>query len=248
MENVLSADEAVARIHDGSRGVDGPPLDQADVLEQLLTDRWSCRGYLPEPVPHQRIERLLNMARRSPSWCNTQPWTTYVCEGKSTDNFRAAVIAEASRGKPTPDIAFPSRYTGKSQERRQAVAWQLYDSVGVKRGDFEASNAQTAKNFDFFGAPHVAILTSHAELGTYGVLDCGLYLDSFLLAAQSLGLGAIPQAALAIAAPAARTFFDIPDDQIVVCGISFGWPDLDHPANRFRAERAGLDETVVWRR
>jgi nitroreductase len=247
MVEVLSAEELAARIHDSATGVDGPAVDQADVLERLLTDRWSCRGYLPKPVPHQRIERLLNIARRSPSWCNTQPWTTYICEGESTRDFRAAVIAEAARGRPAPDIAFPSGYTGKLKERRQAVAWQLYDSVGVRRGDFEASNAQTAKNFEFFGAPHVAILTSHAELGTYGVLDCGLYLDSFLLAAQSLGLGAIPQAALAMVTPAARMFFDIPDDQIVVCGISFGWPDLDHPANRFRSARAGLDETVVWR-
>jgi nitroreductase len=246
MVEIPSADQAAARINDGTSR-DGPAIDQADVLERLLTDRWSCRGYLPKPVPHQCIERLLNIARRSASWCNTQPWTTYICEGESTRDFRAAVIAEAMSGNPAPDIAFPTRYTGKSQERRKAVAEQLYDSVGIARGDREASNAQTAKNFEFFGAPHVAIMTSKAELGTYGVLDCGLYLNSFLLAAQSLGLGAIPQAALALVAPAARTFFDIPSDQIVVCGISFGWPDLEHPANRFRATRADLDETVVWR-
>ncbi|TPG32441.1 nitroreductase [Mycolicibacterium hodleri] len=225
----------------------GPSTAQADALERLLTDRWSCRSFLPETVPHQRIERLLDIARRSPSWCNTQPWTTYVTSGNATNEFRTAVLAEAARGNPAPDIEFPPCYTGTSRQRRKAVARQLYDSLGIAEGDRTASNAQTAKNFEFFGAPHVAIVTSRAELGTYGVLDCGIYVNSFLLAAHSLGLGAISQAALAIVSPAVRTFFDIDSHEIVVCGISFGWPDLDHPANRFRTTRAGLEETVVWR-
>ena len=73
-----------------------------------------------------------------------------------------------------------------------------------------------------------------------------MYVQTFLLAAQSLGLGAIPQAALAAYAPFIRDFFGLPHNRLIVCGVSFGWPDHDHPANGFRTRRAPTDETVTW--
>jgi nitroreductase len=102
------------------------------------------------------------------------------------------------------------------------------------------------ENFRFFGAPHVALITSPAELGAYGAVDCGGYVSVFLLAAQSLGLAAIPQAALAGYSPWLRAYFSLPQGRHVVCGISFGYADADHPANTFRTERAPLDQVVQW--
>jgi hypothetical protein len=32
----------------------------------------------------------------------------------------------------------------------------------------------------------------------------------------------------------------------VLCAISFGFADTDHPANSFRTQRADLDEFVEW--
>ena len=56
---------------------------------------------------------------------------------------------------------------------------------------------QALENFRLFGAPHVLIVTSERDLGVYGAVDCGLYGGSLLLAAQSLGIATIAQAALA---------------------------------------------------
>jgi nitroreductase len=36
------------------------------------------------------------------------------------------------------------------------------------------------------------------------------------------------------------------DDRTIVCGISFGYPDLDHPTNSYRTTRAPLDQVVDW--
>jgi hypothetical protein len=55
------------------------------------------------------------------------------------------------------------------------------------RGDREAYAKQGLENYRLFGAPHVAIVTSDEALGTYGAVDCGAYVNNFLLAAQSLG-------------------------------------------------------------
>jgi len=192
------------------------------------------------------IEQLLDLARRSPSWCNTQPWHVHVTEGEGTERFREALSAQAASAELAPDFPFPGRYTGVYQERRRECGFQLYESVGVSRGDRAASATQAAKNFEFFGAPHVAVVTTEAELGVYGAVDCGLYVQTFLLAAQSMGLGAIPQAALAAHSSFMREYFGLPENRLLVCGISFGWPDEDHPANSFRTTRVPTDETVTW--
>jgi nitroreductase len=67
-----------------------------------------------------------------------------------------------------------------------------------------------------------------------------------LLAAQSLGLGMIPQAALAGYAPLMREHFGIPDHRMIVLGASFGYPDGAHPANSFRSRRSPLGQVCNW--
>ena len=42
------------------------------------------------------------------------------------------------------DFPFPERYEGVYQDRRRECAWQLYDSVGIARGDRAASAEQAA--------------------------------------------------------------------------------------------------------
>jgi nitroreductase len=144
----------------------------------------------------------------------------------------------------SPDFEKPAGYSGERLARRRECGWALYESVGVQRGDRAGSARQARENFAFFGAPHVAIVTSPAELGTYGAVDCGLYLATFLYAAEAHGVGAIAQAAIANHSPFVREYFEIPPDQLVLCGISFGRRDAAHPANAFRTTRAGLDEVV----
>jgi nitroreductase len=216
-------------------------------LSRLLEDRWSCRGFSGQEVPRPIIEQVLGAARLSPSWCNTQPWQVHVTVGAGTERFRSALSEQAvTAAGLSPDFEFPERYSGIHQQRRRECAMQLYDSVGVVPGDRAASALQAARNFALFGAPHVAIISTAAELGTYGAVDCGLYVQTFLLAAQGLGLGAIPQAALAAYSGFIRDYFELPQDRNIVCGISFGYPDRDHAANGFRTHRAAVDDTSTW--
>lgn len=218
------------------------------VLDRLVTERWSCRAYRSDPVPHETIVRLLELAQHAPSWCNTQPWEVIVTEGEGTERFRAALADHAREHGAdfTPDIPMPEQYTGVHLERRRESGWQLYEAVGIERGDREASARQALKNFELFGAPHAAIITIDAEQGPYAILDTGVYVANFLLAAHSLGLGAIPQAALATYSAFIREYFSIPADRAVLLGISFGHPDPEHPANSYRTNRASLDRVAHW--
>ncbi len=133
-----------------------------------------------------------------------------ITEGEGTERFRKGLGEYCGPNPQESDFPFPAEYRGAYQQRRKECAMQLYASVGIAPGDRQASAQQTMKNFDLFGAPHVAIVTTDAALGVYGAVDCGLYVNTFLLAAQSLGVASIPQAALAGSAPYLRSFSTCP--------------------------------------
>ncbi|MFS2054728.1 nitroreductase [Variovorax sp. Varisp41] len=223
-----------------------PAPDLAAALDTVLDARYSCRGYLADPVPRDVIDAILRAAQRTASWCNSQPWQVVVTGAAATDRLRAAMATPEALVDQGFEIAPPAEYRGVYRERRRECGFQLYDSVGIAHGDREASARQGLLNFSFFGAPHVALIHTDAALGAYGALDCGAYVSNFMLAARSRGVASIAQAALASRAKFLHRWFDIPDDRQVVCGISFGYEDPAHPANGFRTSRATVGDAARW--
>jgi len=221
--------------------------DAYEVMDAVFAARFSCRGFKSAPVSQGDIERIVALARRVPSWCNAQPWQVVITSGDETARFRDALQAEVQSASHTPDIPFPDSYSGVYLDRRRTCGFQLYEAVGIDRGDRAGRATQMMKNFALFDAPHVAIISSPSELGAYGAMDCGGFVTAFTTAAQALGIASIPQAAIASYAPFVHRHFGIGDDRLILCAISFGYADMDNPANAFRTERASVDEIVDWR-
>jgi nitroreductase len=217
------------------------------VLEELLGERYSCRAFKPEAVSRATIERILTTAQRTASWCNSQPWQVVIASGEARERFRKEIYAAVSSGTAVDgDFSFPREYRGVYLERRRESGFQLYNTLGIARGDKLAYAKQALENYNFFGAPHVAIIHTDEALGIYGAIDCGAYVGNFMLAAQALGLGTIAQAALARQSGLIRRHFGLGDDRRVVCGISFGFPDHDHKINSYRTSRAGISDAAVF--
>ena len=221
-------------------------MTDLESLNALMQARFSCRAFRDDPVPRADVEAIVSAATRAPSWCNAQPWQVTVTDTNATSRFRAALKRHIQAAAPKLDLKGPEGYPGVYGDRRRTCGWQLYDAVGVKKGDRAGSAEQMMRNFDLFGAPHVAIVTSPQALGGYGAMDTGGFVLAFTLAARALGIDTIPQAAIANYAEFVREYFDIPDDRMMLCAISFGYADADHPANSFRTERAGVSDILEW--
>ncbi|WP_298677998.1 nitroreductase [uncultured Lentibacter sp.] len=216
-------------------------------LDAIFAARHSCRAYLPKPVETVLIEQAVATAARAPSWCNAQPWQLLITSPDETARLGAALHTHAQTHAMQPDLPWPASYSGVYKSRRFDCGMQLYDAAGIPREDKPARAAQMLENFRFFGAPHMALITSPAELGAYGALDCGGFVTAFCAALGSLGLASIPQAAPAGHAPFLRDWFDLPQDRLILCAISFGHADSAAPLNRFRTPRAPLSEVIDWR-
>ncbi len=223
-------------------------MTQIDSLTDILKARYSCRAFLPDPVPDDVITRIISTARHVPSWCNAQPWQVSITKGEATERFRTAMMQAASGGAPPkPDMDWPKSYSGVYNDRRRTCGFQLYDAVSIDKSDRAGRTAQMLRNYALFDAPHVAIISAPAELGPYGAMDCGGFVTAFTLAATALGVATIAQAAIAAYAPVVRAQLDIADDRLILCAISFGYADARAPINQFRTERAAPSDIIDWK-
>ena len=223
-------------------------MTQIDTFTDILKARSSCRAFRPDPVDDAVITRIVETARHVPSWCNAQPWQLTVTKGAATDRFRDALAQEIAKGTPpAADLDWPASYSGVYGDRRRACGFQLYDAVGIDKADRAGRAAQMVRNYALFDAPHVAIVTSPAELGAYGALDSGGFVTAFTLAATALGVATIAQAAIAAYAPTVRNHFGLSQDRLILCAISFGYADEAAPINRFRTQRARPADIIDWK-
>ena len=106
--------------------------------------------------------------------------------------------------------------------------------------------AQHDRNFVFFDAPMGLIFTIDRRLNQGSWIDHGMFLQSIMIAARGRGLHTCPQAAFAPYHKQIRPVLDIPDEEIITCGMAIGYEDVSKPENNFRTERASLDEFVTF--
>ena len=102
------------------------------------------------------------------------------------------------------------------------------------------------RNFEFFDAPHVAFICMPKSFGVVNALDIVIYLQTLTLVMQSHGVASCAQGALDFYPDPIKEMLAIPEEQGIVVGLSFGYEDKFHPANKTRTSRANLDDSVVF--
>jgi nitroreductase len=109
--------------------------------------------------------------------------------------------------------------------------------LGIGKGDREKTRRQHARNFLFFDAPVGLVVTLERDLPVGAWLDTGMFLQNVMLAARAFGLDTCPQAAIASAHTVLRRELQIPQEQVVVCGMSLGYARADAIENTLVTER-----------
>jgi len=213
--------------------------------EAILTRR-SVRAFLPTPVPRVTVEELLTLASRSPSGSNIQPWKIRVIAGDVKERLTRSILEALDRdgyeGHKREWNYYPVNWREPFLARRRKIGWDLYGLLGIKKGDFEGTERQRRRNYEFFGAPVGMIFTLDQDLEIGSWLDLGIYLGALMIAARGRGLDTCPQAAFADFHAVIRRELDIPETEIVICGLGLGYADPDAVENRLVTERAAARE------
>ena len=209
--------------------------------EALLTRR-SVRAFLPTPVPRDEVENLLTLAARSPSGSNIQPWKVHVFSGalrqRLTDAIEEALDADPGDRYQREWNYYPQQWREPYLGRRRKIGWDMYGLLGIPKGDFERTEQQRRRNYEFFGAPVGMMFTLPEDLEIGSWLDLGIFIGSLAIAARGHGLDTCPQAAFADFHRVIRPILGIPENEIIICGMALGYADQADVINRLQTQRA----------
>ena len=134
---------------------------------------------------------------------------------------------------------------GRAPSGTNAQPWKVW-VLGIGRSDKDKMHAQHRRNFLFFDAPVGLIFSIDRDLQLGSWLDYGMFLQSIMIAARQFGLESCPQAAFLIFHDVLQRRLRIPASQMVVCGMSLGYPDKSEAVNAFTPERMPLSEYVTF--
>jgi nitroreductase len=223
-----------------------PPPIAPEVLRSAvdwaILSRRSIRAFLPTPVPRDDVETILDIARHSASGVNTQPWHVHVVTGSAKKRVTAAILqayddpAQLERLKE-PYPYYPREWISPYVDRRRQLGWDLYGLLGIAKGDKARMHAQHARNYRFFDAPVGMFFTIDRVMEQGSLIDCGMFLQSIMVAARARGLDTCPQAAFATFHKIVARELRIPEREQFVCGMSLGYADPSRVENSLVSER-----------
>ncbi|PXX37931.1 nitroreductase [Undibacterium pigrum] len=215
-------------------------------VDDAITSRRSIRAFLPQPVAREDIQQILEVAARSPSGSNTQPWKVYVLTGARLHALSDAILAahntEGQGGHEQEYNYYPVKWVTPYLERRRKVGWDLYALLGLGRENKAGMHAQHGRNYAFFDAPVGMIFTIDRVMEQGSWLDYGMFLQSIMVAARGRGLDTCPQAAFTQYHKIIAEQLQLPEDEMLVCGMSLGYGDYSKIENTLVTERAAVAE------
>ena len=216
-------------------------------VDQAITSRRSIRAFLPEPVPRETIEAILQVAARAPSGTNTQPWKVHVLTGAARQRLCERLLAShddpQASGPHTEEYAYyPSQWVSPYIDRRRKVGWDLYGLLEITKTDKARMHAQHGRNYVFFDAPVGLIFTIDRVMAQGSWLDYGMFLENIMIAARGRGLDTCAQAAFTPYHRLIAEELDLGAGEMVVCGMALGRADPDAIENRLVTERTPVAE------
>jgi nitroreductase len=220
-------------------------MEQAEItriVDEVIRERRSVRGFLQTPVRKETVLEILDVAARAPSGTNTQPWQVIVVTGEK----KAALSRELVETSLDPlrdaehsqEYAYyPDKWIPPYIDRRRKVGYDLYGLLGIAKGDKVGMERQFARNYTFFDAPVGIFFTIARVMGQGSWLDYGMFLQNVMIAAKARGIDTCPQAAFCKYHRIIARHLEIPDDQMLVCGMALGYEDQAKIENTLRTER-----------
>jgi len=192
-----------------------------DNLLELVKKRRSTRKFKPEPIPDDYIDKIIEVARWSPSGANSQPWEFIIIKKQEVREKIIELINE--------NTAFAHKVEHVREPDLQ-FKWAAPGYVRAPVFIILCGDTRTREAY-----PQYTVLERGSSHFTSGLASCFLYMN---LAVTSLGLGA--QWISSIAYPYAQTLvknlLNVPREIELYHLMAVGYPDIE-PKPRVVRER-----------
>ena len=226
-----------------------------NIVDEAIRSRRSIRAFTAPPVTKEAVAELLAVASRAPSGTNTQPWKVYVLQGASRTELADKVCAVHDATRQDPTLAakyqeeydyYPQKWVSPYIDRRRENGWSLYGLLGIGKADKDKMHAQHQRNYRFFDAPVGLMFTMDRVMGRGSLVDFGMFLQNFMVAARGRGLDTCPQAAWNGFAKIIMPHIGATPDEMLVCGMALGYADQSALVNTLTTPRVPVEQFTNW--
>jgi nitroreductase len=226
-----------------------------NIVDEAILSRRSTRAFTAQPVAKEVVAELLAVASRAPSGTNTQPWKVYVLQGASRTELADKVCAVHDATRNDPSLAakyqeeydyYPQKWVSPYIDRRRENGWSLYGLLGIGKADKDKMHDQHQRNYRFFGAPVGLMFTMDRVMGRGSLVDFGMFLQNFMVAARGRGLDTCPQAAWNGFAKIIMPHIGATPDEMLVCGMALGYADQGAIVNTLTTPRVPVEQFTHW--
>lgn len=221
----------------------------ATSVEEAVRSRRSVRAFLAREVDRTSLEKILEVASFAPSGSNIQPWGVHVLTGATLKRISDAMtkaFLDGEKGHTRDYNYYTDEMFDPFLARRRVCGFGLYGVLGIERHDKEGRRRQQAANYSFFGAPVGLVFTIDRRLEKGSYLDYGMFVQSIMLAARSLGLHTCPQSSIGDYPAILRKELGIPTEHLILCGMALGYADPNAPVNSFSPPREPVSTFAVF--
>lgn len=217
-------------------------------VSEAIRRRTSVRAFSARAVPEDLVRTVLELAGRSPSGGNIQPWQVHVVVGARLEKLKAEAtsdiatsleLAETGRFYP-PGLWEPHR----SWRREAAVARS--EALAFQGTPAEQTREVFTRNFNFFGAPVGLFFCIDRRMQRSQWLDAGIFMQSVMLLAIDHGLDTCPQAIWMNREELVRRHLDLDPAIEIVSGMAMGYRQADDPLCEVVTNRAVLEDFVQF--
>ena len=217
-------------------------------LKDIIKSRYSVRSFTKKNVDIEIIKEILQISKCAPSGGNIQPWKVYVVTGSAKEKLIERTLSNYDNGvqeKIEYEI-YPNPLDEEYRKRRSECAKDMYAALSIEQDDIESRLTQIRENFKFFGAPVGMIITIDKAFAVNGWGHVGMFIQNICLSAIDNDMGTCLQESWSIYPETVKDVLNIPDNEIVWCGIALGYPNLEHPINNYRTSRESIDKFVTF--
>jgi nitroreductase len=218
-------------------------------VRDAVVSRFSCRAFLPTPVPLATVRDILDCASRAPSGGNLQPWRVHALAGAPLEELKAHIRPHAPanpRGEGNEYQVYPEPLKEPYDRRRREVGAQLYAAIGISREDRAARYRQYARNFELFDAPVGLFFSIDRTMGPPQWSDLGMFVQTVMLLARGEGLHTCPIEAWTSWHKTVSAHLALPKEHILFCGMALGHADTAAPINQWRSTRESVDGFAMF--
>ena len=208
-------------------GMRAQVLEAGHPLTSILRKRQSIRRFLPNPVPVETIDAILELAVLAPSAHNRQPWRFAVLRSPAIKAGLADAMGARFEAELTADGLSPAevaKQVQRSRERIQQAPVAIILCLDPTHGDVYPDAARQQAEW------------------VMGIQSLAMAGENLLLAAHSQGLGAVWMCAPLFAPEVVRHALDLPPEWEPQGMILLGYPARIPP----RRDRRPISEVVRY--